>query len=309
MLLVVLLLAAGLLVYWDVSLHRVAALADHEGRPAQTPGQDWLLVGSDSREELSDEEQAELATGDVEGRRTDTVMLVHIPDGAGPTTLVSLPRDSYVPIPGQDRNKLNAAYVIGGPELLTQTVEVATGIRIDRYAEIGFSGFAGMVDAVGGVELCLDEPIDDPLAGINLPAGCQELDGPQALGYVRTRATPGADLERVERQQQFLGALVSRTTSPTVLLNPFRSIPFGSDAVRSLTVDESAHLWHLARLGLGMRELTGGNGVTTTVPIGEVDAVNGIGSVVRWDRDDASRLFEALSADQPVPADLIPTRR
>ncbi len=176
--------------FWiDSSLHRIPALADYPERPAAAQGTTWLLVGSDSRQNLSPEQQADLATGgDIGNGRTDTILLVHIP-GIGsstPATMVSIPRDSYLPIPGYGEDKVNAAFSLGGAPLLAQTVELATGLHLDHYAEIGFDGFAALVDAVGGVTMCPAEPISDPLAGIDLPAGCQELDGRSALGYVRT---------------------------------------------------------------------------------------------------------------------------
>jgi LCP family protein required for cell wall assembly len=218
--------------------------------------------------------------------------------------LISLPRDSYVPIPGHGRNKLNAAFSFGGAKLLTRTVEEATGLRIDHFAQIGFGGFANMVNAVGGVNICVDKAINDPKAGLNLNAGCQKLNGAQALGYVRTRATANADLDRVKHQRQFLAALVSQSARPTVLLNPFRSISLGSNAVDSLTVDNGTHIWSVARLGLALRGLSGGKGVTTTVPTSP-GVVSGAGDVLYWNRTDAIRLFDALDRDQKVPADLV----
>ncbi len=136
------------------SLVRIPALANYAERPAACRGTTWLLVGSDSRQDLSPEQQAELATGgDVGNGRTDTILLVHVPGlvSSAPTTMVSIPRDSYVSIPGYGEDKINAAFSIGGAPLLAQTVEGATGMRLDHYAEIGFDGFADMVDAVGGV--------------------------------------------------------------------------------------------------------------------------------------------------------------
>ena len=129
--------------------------------------------------------------------------------------------------PGNGKDKINAAFAIGGAPLLTQTVEQATGLRLDHYAEVGFGGFAGLVDALGGVSLCLPESISDPLAGIDLPAGCQELDGRNALGYVRSRATPRADLDRMVNQRQFVSALLQRAASPAVWLNPL-ALVFGA---------------------------------------------------------------------------------
>jgi LCP family protein required for cell wall assembly len=123
------------------------------------------------------------------------MMLLHY--GSGGTSLISLPRDSYVPIRGHGSNKLNAAFAFGGPKLLVETVEKTTGIHIDHYAEIGFGGFVGVVDAVGGVDICVKENIKDPKAGLNLKAGCQTLDGGKDLGYVTTREFARADLQRV----------------------------------------------------------------------------------------------------------------
>ncbi|MPZ64120.1 MAG: LytR family transcriptional regulator [Pseudonocardiaceae bacterium] len=301
------LVLAALGIYVDLSLTRIDALGDYSDRVGNTPGTNWLIVGSDSRQGLSEDEQSELDTGDTAGGRTDTVMLLHIPSlGGGDPTLVSLPRDSAVPVPGEGRLKLNAAYSIGGPQLLTQTVETVSGVHIDHYAEIGFSGFSGVVDDIGGVEMCLDEPIDDPLAGIDLPAGCQQLSGQQSLGYVRTRATPAADLDRVERQREFLGALLGRATNPAVLLNPFRLVPLVTGAPEALTVDDGDHIWHLARLGWTMRGISNGDVVTTTVPIDGFEQLDSGGSAVSWDQDAALTLFEALANDEPVPPEILP---
>ncbi|MGW4099224.1 LCP family protein [Mycobacterium sp. NPDC004974] len=291
--------------FWiNSSLHRIPALADYPDRPAAAQGTTWLLVGSDSRQNLTPEQQAELATGgDIGNGRTDTILLVHIP-GIGsdtPTTMVSIPRDSYLPIPGYGEDKVNAAFSLGGAQLLAQTVELATGLHLDHYAEIGFDGFAGLVDAVGGVTMCPAEPISDPLAGIDLPAGCQELDGRSALGYVRTRATPRADLDRMIHQRAFMSALLHRATSPEVLLNPLRWQPMARAATNSVAVDEDAHVWDLARLAWAMH---GDDMVTTTVPIGEFTGSDS-GAVVVWDSDAAGRLFTALANDSAVPADVI----
>jgi LCP family protein required for cell wall assembly len=290
--------------YWvDSSLHRIPALADYPERPAQGAGTTWLLVGSDSRQHLTEEQQAELSTGgDLGAGRTDTIMVVHVPQfgSSTPTTMVSIPRDSYVEIPGYGQDKINAAFVEGGAQLLAQTVEQATGLRLDHYAEIGFDGFALMVDAVGGVTVCPSEPIDDPLAGINLPAGCQELDGRNALGYVRTRATPRADLDRMVNQRAFMSALLHRAASPTVWLNPLRWYPMARAASAAITVDEHDRIWDVARLLWSLS----GDVTTTTVPIGEYTD-SGSGSVVVWNSDVADQLFKAMNNDSPVPQDVL----
>ncbi|MHA3018778.1 LCP family protein [Mycobacterium sp. BMJ-28] len=300
-------LAAGVAgaAWFDTTLHRIPALADYPDRPAPGKGVTWLLVGSDSRQNLSPEQQTELATGgDIGNGRTDTILLIHIGAwGSGtPTTMVSLPRDSYVEIPGHGEDKINAAFAIGGAPLLAQTVEQATGLHLDHYAEVGFDGFAELVDAVGGVTMCPAEPVSDPLAGIDLPAGCQELDGRNALGFVRTRATPRADLDRMVNQRAFMSALLHRAASPEVLLNPLRWYPMVHAVGGALSVDQGGHVWDLARLGWALH----GSAVTTTVPIGEFTSSDS-GAVVVWDSDAAGRLFGALAADTPVPADVLNT--
>ena len=280
-------------------LHRIGVFADYEGRPVAGSGTNWLLVGSDSRADLSPQQQDALSTGgDLGNGRTDTILVVHIPGlGSGePTTMVSIPRDSYVDIPGYGMDKINAAYAEGGAALLAQTVEQTTGLHLDHYAEIGFAGFGAVVDGLGGVQICPTEPIDDPLAGINLAAGCQTVDGATALGYVRSRATPRADLDRMVHQREFMSALLHRAASPWVWLNPWRWYAIPHAAVGALTVDHDTHVWDLARLGWALR----GGIATLTVPIGEMTG-NEAGSVVIWDSEASSALFEALRTDAAIP--------
>ncbi|SRX92957.1 LytR family transcriptional regulator [Rhodococcus jostii RHA1] [Mycobacterium shimoidei] len=300
---VVLLMTAGILggtLWMDTALHRQPVLSDYPGRPAAGRGTTWLLVGSDSRQGLTAQQQETLSTGaDIGDGRTDTILLVHVPAFGSdtPTTMVSIPRDSYVPIPGYGRDKINAAFTMGGARLLAQTVEQATGLRLDHYVEIGFSGFAAVVDALGGVTACPTASIQDPLAGIDLPAGCQSFDGRSALGYVRSRATPRADLDRMANQRAFMSALLHRAASPAVWLNPWRWYAVPRAVADALTVDAGDHAWDLVRLGWSLH----GSTTALTVPIGEFSGSDS-GSVVVWDHDAAARLFDALAADQPPPA-------
>jgi LCP family protein required for cell wall assembly len=286
--------------WFDTALHREPVLTDYPNRPGPGRGTNWLLVGSDSRQGLTPEQQQDLATGgDIGTGRTDTILLIHVPEfGSGiPTTMVSIPRDSYVPIPGHGKDKINSAFAMGGASLLIQTIEQATGLRLNHYAEIGFSGFAGLVDALGGITVCPTTPINDPLAGINLPAGCQQLDGRNALGYVRTRDTPRADLDRMVNQRQFVSALLHRAASPTVWLNPLRWYSVPRAAAGALTVDQGDHVWDLVRLGWALH----GSPTAMTVPIGEFTNSDA-GAVVVWNHDVAGKLFDALASDKPVPS-------
>ncbi|MCA2189858.1 LCP family protein [Nonomuraea cavernae] len=294
--------AVGLFFWIDSRLGGIDnALDDYEGRVADTPGTNWLLVGSDSRKGLSAAQRRKLATGRAAGQRTDSMMLLHISDAGDKPTLVSLPRDSAVTVPGKGRHKLNAAYAIGGPSLLVKTVETVTGVRVDHYMEIGFAGFVDIVDAVGGVEIDVRAAVDDPKAGLKLKKGKQVLTGDQALGYVRTRkggALP--DFERTKRQRQFLSAVVKKAASPGVLINPFTSIPLAMSATEAVLVDEGTGAFDMLSLGLAM----GDSPVTTVVPFGGNESVDG-GTAVKWDREKALGLFNALAEDKPVPKEII----
>jgi LCP family protein required for cell wall assembly len=270
-------------------------------RPADTPGTTYLLVGSDSRQGLSAAERKKLGTGSAVGQRTDTIMLMHVPK-SGPTALISLPRDSYVPIPGHGKNKINAAFSFsdGGPKLLIQTVEGVTGLRVDHYVEIGFGGFASIIDSVGGVQMCLPKAMKDAKAHINLPKGCQQLDGTTALGYVRARySDPLGDLGRVQRQRQMIGAVASKAVSPATFLNPFRYYNLSTVSADALAVDKDTGPIDMAHFALGMKAVAGGSGgVTLTVPISNSSLHTTAGLAVKWDTTKALALFNALKEDR-----------
>ncbi|MDT0213509.1 LCP family protein [Rothia sp. ARF10] len=272
-------------------------------RPAKTPGSTYLLVGSDSRDDLTPEQRRELGTGNAEGRRTDSIMLVHKPAGGGRSVIVSIPRDSYVPIPGHNRNKVNAAFSIGGPQLLVQTLEQVTGLRIDGYLEIGFGGFADVVNSLGGVDICVPFDMDDPKAHIDLKKGCQVLDGKNALGFVRARySDPRGDIGRADRQRQFLGAIMKGAATPSTVLNPFRYWAFTHTAAGAVGVGRETGIRDAANILLAMRGAGNGSTLSLTVPIQSANYQTAAGSSVKWDTERAKALFTMLREDQPLEA-------
>jgi LCP family protein required for cell wall assembly len=263
-------------------------------------GTNWLIAGSDSRGGLTTQQEDQLALGhNVSGQRSDTIMILHIPANGTRPVLVSIPRDSYVPIPGNGYNKINAAFAIGGPKLLIETVQNVTRLRIDHYMGIGFGGLVGVVNDVGGVQMCLPGPMKDPKAGLNLKAGCQTLNGDQALGFVRTREFALGDLQREQNQRALLRSLLSKMTSAGTLINPFAVIPAASGAASSLTVDQGTQLSQLVSVAFALK-----NPVTTVVPVGQF-ASTSAGSVIEWNTAEATQFFHDLATDQALPKNLI----
>jgi len=263
-------------------------------RPVFHLGTAILLTGSDSRIEMTPEERQQLGPGYISGARSDVVMIYYIPLKGRPV-LISLPRDSYLSIPGHGKNKLNAAYAIGGAPLLISTVEKATGLRINGFLEVEFGGFVQLVDAVGGVEVCLDKPMKDPKARINLPAGCQNLNGKKALGYVRQRyQDPLGDLGRIERQREILAKVVAKATSWSTLLNPFRYWRVCQAMSTFIRKGQSTGLGHMTIATWGGIALAQAKGLSLTVPIANADTLTDAGSSVLWDKTEAKEMFEML---------------
>lgn len=299
----ILIVAVGLYFYLDSRLHRENVLVDYSGRPAATAGSNWLITGSDSRQGLTRAQERQYSTGrDISGHRSDTIMLLHVPSNGTRPVLVSLPRDSYVAIPGHGYNKINAAYSFGGPKLLAETVQNLTGLRINHFMEIGFGGFVNVVNAVGGVNMCLPGPLKDRASGLNLKAGCQTLSGGEALSYVRDRHNfTNQDLQRIQNQRLFLKALLSKLTSTGTIINPFQSIPAGFGTVGAVTVDSGTHLYQLIQVAFALR-----NPQTTTVPIANSNyPTANAGDAVQLDAAQAHQLFHALATDHAVPKHLL----
>ncbi|MGA4508346.1 LCP family protein [Propionibacteriaceae bacterium G1746] len=264
-------------------------------RPAEQPGKVVLLVGSDSRENLTPEQQAKYGTGTTEGARTDTILMLFIPE-TGKPALISLPRDSYVPIPGHGRNKLNAAYAFGGPKLLVQTVEQVTGVRVDEYLQVGMVGFAEMVDAVGGIEVCLDKPMKDKDSHADFPAGCQQFDGVDALAYVRMRkADPTGDIGRMARQREVIGKVADKALSPRTLWPP-TWWQMNSVAGQLLVRDQGTSMLDVADAGRAFVTVSGGGGYQLMVPIANANATTSAGSSMLWDTEKALELFTIVKS-------------
>jgi LCP family protein required for cell wall assembly len=298
--LVVLIVVLAVAVYFSVSskLTKADVLTSSSLTSA---GTNWLITGSDSRSGLSKKEENQLALGhDISGQRSDTILLLHVPANSTRPTLVSLPRDSYVPIPGHGYNKLNAAYALGGAKLLVQTVQNVTGLPISHYMGIGFGGLVGVVNDIGGVRICLPAPMKDPKAGLKLKAGCQVLNGDQALGFVRTRNFAISDLQREQDQRILIKGILSKMTSPGTLANPFAVIPAANGAAGAITIDQGTGLSQLVSVAFALR-----NPVTTTVPIANANLSTAAGSAVQWNRTEALQFFHDLAHDQALPKDLV----
>jgi LCP family protein required for cell wall assembly len=295
--------------FWaDSKLNREVDLSKVIDRPEAGEGTNYLIVGSDSRKGMSAEEKKKLHTGSAEGKRTDSMMILHT--GGGAPTLISLPRDSNVTIPsfkGSDsgklypatgrQTKLNAAYAEDGPELLVRTVEANTGLHIDHYVEIGFAGFANIVDAVGGVEMNIPQDIKDTKSGADLKKGTQTLNGEQALAFVRTRyALQGSDLDRTKNQQKFLSALANQVATPGTVLNPFKLYPTMSAGLDTLVVDKDMSLFDLASMFWAMKGVSGGEGKPMNMPI----AGNSPNGNLQWNTAKVKTLVNELKNDDPV---------
>ncbi|WP_079085960.1 LCP family protein [Streptomyces silvensis] len=307
--LVLLLVVSVSTYFWaDSKLKREVDLSKVIERPDGGKGTNYLIVGSDSREGMSDEEKKKLHTGSAEGKRTDSMMILHVADDGG-NTMVSLPRDSNVTIPsfkGADsgklypgtgrQTKLNAAYAEDGPELLVRTVEANTGLRIDHYAEIGFGGFAKIVDAVGGVEMDIPKAFKDKKSGADFEAGKQTLNGEEALAFVRTRyAFAGSDLDRTKNQQKFLAALAGQAATPGTVINPFKLYPTMGAGLDTLIVDKDMDLMDVASMFWAMKGVTGGDGKSMNMPISGTAGGNLV-----WDKAKVKQLVSQLNNDEKV---------
>ena len=290
----VLLLAWPAFLLWDAQMHlrRVDALSAQ----SNTPGTTNLLAGSDSRADGS-------VPDDTQGQRADSIMLVHIAAN-GQTSMISLPRDTYVEVPGEGWDKLNASFAYGGPSLLVATVEKLTGLTVDHYAEIGMGGVSSIVDAVGGVELCMDMDVEDEKSELSWTAGCHMSDGKTALAFARMRySDPRGDIGRAERQRQVVSKTVSTAMSPTTFINPGRTLQVERAGASAFTVDQDSSVFDVASLVMAFRNAQK-NGMTGTPPIESLGYSTSAGSAVLLQDTTAPDFFEKLRSGTLTSADL-----
>lgn len=250
----------GLLIWANGKIQHVDALSGAEN----TPGTTYLLAGSDARGSGG-------INDSTSGARTDTIMLLHKPR-SGPVALISIPRDTYAVMPdGSGSNKINAAYSYGGAPMLVKTVETLSGLTVDHYVEVGFGGVEGVVDAVGGVRLCLDYDVHDVKSKLKWTAGCHEVDGKTAIAFSRMRyADPTGDIGRAERQQQVIAQVGKKVADPAVLLNPATQVGLADAGLAALVTDTDSGIIDIAMLGLAFRTANGDDGVTGTPPIATI---------------------------------------
>ncbi|WP_291886929.1 LCP family protein [Cellulomonas sp.] len=283
----------GLAVWANGKVQHTPALSG----AADTPGTTYLLTGSDSRADGAIEDTT------TEGARTDTILLLHVPEH-GPTALISLPRDTYVEVPGHGPAKLNAAFSWGQAPLLVQTVEQLSGLTVDHYAEIGMGGVEQVVDAVGGVNLCYDADVNDPDSGMVWARGCHDVGGVDALAFSRMRkADPTGDVGRAERQRQLIGAVMGKVKPQSLVLHPGRQVELVDAGTGALTLDDGSNIVDLARLALAFKAANGDGGITGTPPIKSIDYRPGhnLGSTVLLDPDATPAFFAAIR-DGSLPA-------
>ena len=314
---VLLLGVAGAAALWWYGDRQVGSLDIETAIPGDTDGDgvvdapelqdvvNVLIVGSDSRDELTAEQRKELGTGDFEGNRTDTMMVVQMDPRREAPAVLSFPRDLLVERCDGSDGRINEAFAIGeadgsgGPTCLIRTVTGLTGIPIHHYLQMDFLGFVDVVNAVGGVPLCLGRPLVDEDANIDLEAGCQTLTGQEALGFVRVRKVD-SDLGRIQRQQRFLAALADRATSPAIALNPLRAKGLIDTGSRAVQADDGLSVGLMRSMATTFDSAEESAMDMRTVPtMGQT--IDGVAYLVAQE-EPAEQLYAAFRAARPAPA-------
>ena len=295
-LILVLILAWGGFLMWDANTNmgRVSALSG----AADTPGTTYLLAGSDSRADGA------VKDGFNESERADSIMLVNVAPN-GQKVALSIPRDTYAEIPGVGWDKINASYAYGGPQLLVETVEKLTGLTVDHFVQIGMGAVPGMVDAVGGVELCYDNDADDQYSGLKWSAGCHTVDGTTALQFSRMRyQDPEGDIGRTKRQRQVISKVISSAASPSTLVNPAKTLRVERAGSKSFTIDEDSSVVTVASLVWALRGASS-NQMMGVPPIESLNFTTNAGaSAVLLRNTTADDFFAKLRAGTLTTSDL-----
>ncbi|MEU0751211.1 LCP family protein [Streptomyces albogriseolus] len=314
--LAVLLVAGAGAAYWlwsdlDGNINGVdinEAIGDDRPEKLPTSGQNVLILGSDSRAG----DNAELKTGKIAGARSDTALVMHIPEGRTQAVAVSIPRDTLVTRPeckdadgstvaAAERVMFNSIYSQVGPACVVKTVEKMSGVRMDHYVEIDFAGFKDLVDAIGGVEVTVDQDIRDTSSGLDLTAGTHRLDGTESLQFVRTRhgIGDGSDLGRIGLQQEFMVALLGEIKKQDLLGSPAKTYEIADTLTAALTTDsELASLTALAEFGRSMNGVDPGSMETIMLPVAyDTKDPNRVVAA----EPQASTLWKAIRSDQEIP--------
>ncbi len=281
------------------------ALADDE------PGavMNVLLVGSDSRANLTGAEAKGFGQDVVTGQRSDTMMLLHVDPREQKAAIVSVPRDLYVPIAGTNfSDRVNAAFALGGPDQLVATLQQTLGVTINHNVQVDFSGFKDIVEAVGGVTMYIPYEVHDPVIGLALPAGCKVLDGQQGLSWVRSRsmeflingtwqADGRGDLGRIERQQDFIRRMMKKALTSGVT-NPIQLNRLIGVGVRDVTFDSGLSTKDITSLGRRFSSLDPDRVVLRTLPTDPAD-IDGK-AVLKLQRAQAQPMIDLLNGRGPV---------
>ncbi|MFD9335124.1 LCP family protein [Streptomyces sp. NPDC060028] len=284
------------------------AIGDNRPAKVVADAQNILVLGSDSRAGAN----GDLDHGDVSGARSDTAMLVHIPEGRAKATAVSIPRDTLITRPeckdrdgktmsSANRQMFNSVYSLAGPACVVKTVEQMSGIRVDHFVEVDFAGFKGLVDALGGVTITLEKPMSGAKGGLKLDAGTHRLDGTDSLKFVRTRYGygDGSDLGRIGLQQKFMMAMLSEIKKQDAFGSPARLYKLADAGTKSLTTDsELGSLKGLSDFAQSMKGVDPDTMETIMLPVA-YDKIDRNRVVIA--EPQAGQLWEALRNDRKVP--------
>jgi LCP family protein required for cell wall assembly len=307
--------AYGLLLHYDSALNRIDVFGNNYTGKSSGGAVNYLLVGTDSAEGLTKRQINEFNLGAgrlASGARSDTMILVHVSKKRDKAVLVSFPRDSYVTIPAytdaqghrhsSQHNKLNASFSFGGASLAIRTIETNTGLTINHYVQINVLGLANMVNAVGGVDVCVPTSVNDRDSGLRLAAGRHHVGGVTAVAYARIRhgLTGGSDLGRIKRQQALIGSLISQATRTGMLLRPDKLNGFINAAIKAVKVDKQLSRNDLFTLAQKLRHVDPKHVTLMTVPLAPTSHHPGLGSTVTWDPVLAPQLFDTIKRDLPV---------